>query len=180
MGFFTNIFKPQISKYQKSGNLRIFGNPKNFGTDLVESSDIAACCQKCAMYRRRIYSLSGQDKRFPKIPDDFDSDCCGLNLHPYIWGVSEPTFSAKDPIKYSNRPFVDDRTAKQKKDYQELKLQFEEEREKERDRKIYEKLVSALPNDAPKSFGSFRRMKKSNSAGYIKLKQKASKLGINL
>jgi len=80
------------------------------------------------MYRRRIYSLSGRDKRFPKIPGDFDSDCCGLSLHPYFWGTSEPSFSAKNPIKYSNRPFVDDRTAKQKNDYQELKRQFEEER----------------------------------------------------
>ena len=180
MGFLSSLFRPQITTFQKSGNLRIFGNPKNLGTDLVESSDIAACCSKCAMYRRRIYSLSGRDKRFPKIPDDFDSDCCGLNLHPYIWGVSEPTFSAKDPIKYSNRPFVDDRTARQKRDYLELKKQFEEEKEKEEDRKIYNRIVSALPNNAPKSFGAFRRMKKTNSPGYIDLKQRAAKVGIKL
>lgn len=180
MGFLSNLFKPQITTYQKFGNLRIFGSPKNLGTDLVESSDIAACCPKCAMYRKRIYSLSGRDKRFPKIPEDFDSDCCGVSLYPYIWGISEPSFSAKDPIKYSNRPFIDDRTTKQKRDYQELKKQAEEEAEKEQDRKIYEKLVSMLPNDVPKTFGAFRRMKKSNSTGYIKLRQQALRIGIKL
>lgn len=180
MGFFSNLFKAQNTTYQKTSNLRILGDSKKLRTDLVESSDIAACCPKCAMYRRRIYSLSGKDKRFPQIPKDFDSDCCGLNLYPYIWGISEPSFSAKDPIKYSNRPFVDDRTAKQKKDYEVLKKQFEEEEEKERDRKIYAKLVSSLPSDAPKSFSAFRRMKKSNSTTYQELKQKADRKGISL
>lgn len=180
MGFFVNIFKPQITEFQKYEKLQIFGNPKHIGTDLVESSDIAACCSKCAMYRRRIYSLSGRDKRFPKIPADFDSDCCGLSLYPYIWGVSEPSFSAKNPIKYSNRPFADDRTAKEKKDYQAILDLREQEREKEADRKIYEKLVSAIPNDAPKSFSAFRRAKNSNSKSYIVLVEKARKLGIKI
>lgn len=180
MGFFSNLFKPMVTTHQKSGKLRIIGNHKYLGTDLVESSDISACCPKCAMYRRRIYSLSGRDKRFPKIPDDFDSTCCGLNLYPYVEGVSEPSFSCKNPITYSNRPFIDDRTATQKRDYQEILIQKEEEEQKEEDRKIYQALLSALPSDAPKSFGAFRRMKKSNSKGYIALLKKARSIGISL
>lgn len=180
MGFFANLFKPQITEFQKYGKLRIFGGAKNLGTDLVESSDIAACCPKCAMYRRRIYSLSGRDKRFPKIPVDFDSDCCGLSLYPYIWGVSEPSFSAKNPIKYSNRPFVDDRTAKEKKDYQSILDARAQERQKELDRRTYEKILASMPSDAPKSFAAFRRIKNANSASYVALKKKAVQIGVEI
>ena len=159
---------------------RFFSESDFSETDLAESSDIAACCPKCAMYRRRIYSLTGKDRRFPKLPNDFDSNCCGLNLHPYIWGISEPSFHSKNPIAYSNRPFVDDRSTIEKENYQMLLKEAEEARQKELDKKIYQKLLSKLPDDAPKSFGAFRRMEKSNSCGYIALKQKAQQAGIDL
>lgn len=180
MGLFAHLFRPRTATLQKSGKLQIIGDAKHLNTDLVESSNIAACCPKCAMYRRRIYSLSGRDKRFPKVPDDFDSDCCGLSLYPYIWGVSEPSFSAKNPIKYSNRPFVDDRTAKEKRDYQSILESREQEQQKELDRQIYEKLLVALPNETPKSFAAFRRAKNNNSTSYVVLKKKASQIGIKL
>lgn len=181
MGFLSDLFKPKlVTRFEESGNLKIFGNPKHLGTDLVESTDIASCCPKCAMYRRRIYSISGRNKRFPKIPDDFDSNCCGLTLYPYILGVSEPSFSCKDPVKYSNRPFVDDRTAREKKDYLAIQEELERQRQKEVDRKVYEKLLVMLPNDTPKSFGAFRRMKSTNSKGYQELRIKARARGINL
>ncbi len=181
MGFFSDLFKPKLAPSSpQNSNLRILGNIKHLETDLVESSDIAACCPKCAMYRRRIYSLSGRNKKFPKIPDDFDSNCCGLNLFPYILGVFEPAFSCKNPVQYSNRPFVDDRTQKEKKAYHDLQEELERLHQKELDRKIYEKLLITLPNDTPKSFGAFRRMKSTNSKGYQELRIKARARGINL
>lgn len=180
MGFLSNLFKPQVTTYQKYGKARIFCDSKRLCTDLAESSDRAACCPKCAMYRRRIYSISGKDRRFPKLPSDFDSDCCGLTLWPYDEKINEPSFSCKNPIKYSNRPFVDDRSEKEKRDYQAILDEAEEQKQKEEDKKIYESLLLKLPQDAPKSFGAFRRMKKANSTGYIALKKKALKIGIYL
>lgn len=148
-------------------------------TDLVESSDIAACCERCAKYRRRIYSLTGRDRRFPKLPHDFNSYCCGLALYPYIWGVSEPAFTCRSVIQYSNRPFIDDRTVKQKEDYQKLLDLRETEKQKKHDKEVYHQLVSILPDDAPKSFSAFRRMKNSNSSSYIALKRKAQSVGLD-
>lgn len=81
---------------------------KTLGTDLVEVLDRANfCCEKCAMYRNRIFSLSGKDKRFPKMPNDFHWDCC-LSAYAFVEDVNESSLDCKDIIKYSNRPFVDD------------------------------------------------------------------------
>ena len=91
---------------------------KYVGTDLVELVNSGPCCEKCAKYRRRIYSISGKDKRFPKFPADYEPHGC-MSAYPYIDGVMEPSFDAKDIVRYSNRPFVDDRTEEEIKRYKE-------------------------------------------------------------
>lgn len=89
---------------------------KELGTDLVEIGDMGACCAKCAMYRKRVYSLHGKNKLFPKFPKDYHWGC-GLSGYPYVYGVMEPSFPCDDIIRYSNRPFVDDRTEEEKRNY---------------------------------------------------------------
>ena len=36
---------------------------------LVESFDLECCCEECAKYAKRIFSIDGKDKRFPRLPD---------------------------------------------------------------------------------------------------------------
>lgn len=87
-------------------------NAKELGTDLVEADYFRGCCGECAKYRKRWFSISGKDKRFPKMPVDYGCTCSGIDFSPVIYGISEPTYAdeIEDIIEYSNRPFVDDRS----------------------------------------------------------------------
>lgn len=149
-------------------------------TDLVEVGGSGVCCEVCAKYRNRIYTLTGKDTRFPRLPKDFHKSC-GLSIHPYIWGVSEPTFSCPDPMAYSNRPFVDDRTEGEKENraewLQKITKQPEVLREPSLARIIYYRLKKVLPNDAPKSVSGFSRMRNANSKNYQALVKKAEAAG---
>lgn len=107
-------------------NLRI---AKSFGTDLVECIGNAVTCEVCAQYRGRVFSVSGQDKRYPPLREGANSPLkngydlihpnCRCEFRPYFEALhSETENEAKR--KYSNRPFEGDkRTTAQAKAYQE-------------------------------------------------------------
>lgn len=104
-----------------------------FGTDLVEMSRDGSTCEECAKYEGRVFSISGKDKRFPKLPEEVFKyggmhSGCRHSFSPYIYGSSLACSSA-DAVEYSNRPFADERTDAQKEDYQKyLNLLEKEER----------------------------------------------------
>lgn len=149
-------------------------------TDLVQVGDSGVCCEKCAMYRNRIYSLAGADRRFPKLPTDFHMDC-GLSVSPFVYGVNEPSFKCADTIKYSNRPFVDDRTPEDISRREEWLVMVEKERQYTMEASLskitYYKLKQILPDDAPKSLSGFSRMRNANSKNYQALVKKAEAAG---
>ena len=155
-------------------------NAQTHDTDLVEISYVSACCPVCGKYRGRIFSISGKDKRFPKLPDDFHEDC-GLIAFPFIYGVNETQYcKSKDIIGYNNCPFRDTRTAEEKENY-ELELQAQKnERQKERDKIDYDWLLAQLPENCPKSFSAYRRIKNSNSPSYQKLIAEAQSKGFHI
>ncbi len=159
------------------GQKKLFRDAQTLNTDLVEISYIAACCPICGKYRGRIFSISGKDKRFPKLPDDFHEDC-GLMAFPFVYGVNEPQFcKSKDIIGYNNRPFRDTRTAEEKANYKLILQEQEEERQRQQDKIDYDWLLVHLPEICPKSFGAYRRMKKSESPGYQKIITEAKRKG---
>lgn len=106
-----------MNDYTKESIRMSLENAKELGTDLVEASYHRGCCGECAKYRGRWFSISGKDKRFPKMPVDYGCTCEGIDFSPVIYGISEPTYAdeIEDIIEYSNRPFVDDRTEEEKK-----------------------------------------------------------------
>lgn len=167
-GLFQNSFRERLA------------SAKELGTSLLEIGDIRACCDKCAKYRRRIYSIDGKDGRFPKFPKDFHLDC-GLDVWPYVEGISEPSFNCSDIIKYSNRPFTDDRTEEEKEAYalRLKKIQQQQRYEYPLDltKIIYYRLCILLPDDVPKSVSGFSRMKNANTKRYQELIQKAKAAG---
>lgn len=160
---------------------KILDFASKYGTDLIEVSVHGSTCEECAKYQGRIYSISGNDKRFPKYPDWLLSNACpyncGLMSYPFIEGISEPTYINGDVIEVSNRPFIDDRTPEQI-------AVFEARRDKilkERQYRIeYEQLQKLLPNEAPKKLSAYSRMKNSNSKGYLKLREKAKEYGLEI
>ena len=106
---------------------RVLELAKTLGTDLVEMSCHGCVCSECAKYQGRVFSLSGKDRRFPKIPDAFFEyggihEGCSHTFSP-CYGNTDALFYdntlryyptikkkyQKDIITFSNRPFVDDR-----------------------------------------------------------------------
>lgn len=74
---------------------QIYDNAKRFETDLVIMSAHGASCPDCAKYQGRVFSLTGQDKRFPKLPSGVSlyrgvHPGCGHTFSTYIHGVNDP------------------------------------------------------------------------------------------
>ena len=106
---------------------RLLSGLKDCGTDLAIMQPHGCACPECAKYQGRVFSVSGADRRFPRIPQEFFKyggihKGCGHSFFPFIYGVNDPqldyTFSIqkikkwkyrRDIIAFSNRPFVDDR-----------------------------------------------------------------------
>ena len=160
-------WNPIESSIQKARELK---------TDLLEVSDSTACCEKCAMYRKRIYSISGKDKRFPKFPDDFHTEC-GLYPYPFWEKCSSPNFQCDNYIEYSNRPFVDDRTEEELQSRKNILLMREKEERTENGRQEFFWLQEHLPELCPKSLSGYMRMKNLNSQKYQNIVQEAIKKG---
>lgn len=166
---------------------------KDLETDLVEASYHRGCCGECAKYRGRWFSISGKDKRFPKMPVDYGCACSGIDFSPVIYGTSEPAYCPEnmDIISYSNRPFIDDRDEEETEIYEldgkriENEKFFEPYKKRwnaisEYDHKQYALLCKLLPDIAPKSYSGYMRMKKNTTKNYLKIKQEALSHGIEL
>lgn len=162
-----NIFK------SKSGK-----NNNDCDTVFVTTSNL---CPTCSMYNRRVYSLYGRDKRFPKLPAFLkQSQCPTCSVYigqcKYFPFVKNSTDLDKD-ISFSNRPFVDQRTLEQKKTWQDKNNQknFDIQSNIE-----FKWIQENLPDIAPKSIGGYKRMKTSNSSNFQKLKAKAAEKGYEI
>ena len=153
---------------------------KELGTDLIEIGDTGACCAKCAMYRKRVFSLHGKNRLFPRFPKDYHFGC-GLIGWPYIYGVSEPSFNCTDIVSYSNSPYIDDRTDEEKENYAKRLTKLSKQSPviypPDLSRIIYFRLKKVLPDDTPKSMSGFSRMRNSNSKNYQALVKKAEAKG---
>ena len=148
-------------------------------TGLIEVTRNPHVCSECAKYHGRIYS---KDKKhgFPDadifINYYISKSCnCILTFYPFWYKTSTPTIcSEKNLIKYSNRPFVDDRN------YEEIAFynrRIEREKTEAKDRSDYAWLCEYIPNIAPKSFSGYRNMKNKNSANYQKIVSAAKEHG---
>lgn len=81
---------------------------KKYDIDLIEVTGNGNLCEQCSMYNNRVFSLSGKDKRFMKLPE-FLSQNYGhcLQVYPHELGVSilrDDNGNIVDTIKHSNRP----------------------------------------------------------------------------
>lgn len=140
-------------------------------SDMIEVPRNPMVCSECARFHGRVYAKNGHNG----LPDttlfvDYynKKQCdCSLLFYPFFENASVPVICSKNKlIEYSNRPFEDDRTKKEKKEYDD---HIREIKEYAKDRKDYDWIFEHLPDIAPKSFGGYRNMKHKNSANYQKL-----------
>ena len=155
---------------------------------------VSSCsCTMCTKYRRRIYCLSGNDARFPKIPDYIlkYSYHCRLFVYPFDLGMSymitDEGPSVNDVhtiIEISNRPFVDDRAEEEVGRCNTLwhrrKQDYIDSINRKRSAAEYEIIERVLPEFAPKGKGAYFRMKQLRSDNYIKIMRVAEMSNIKI
>ncbi len=88
--------------------------------DLVYVNSVGITCELCAKYQGRVYSISGEDGRFPKLDmrPPYHSHC----VHSVSSWVEDyqNDLDVKKALKDSNRPFADNRTENNIKKYEEI------------------------------------------------------------
>lgn len=157
---------------------------RRLGVDLLITGTNDCLCAECAMFTRRVFSISGKDRRFPRLPEvmlkplEGHEYCLNDEVYPYWYPDSTPTWNYRgNLIEWCNRPFKDERTTEQKAVFRN---RVETSEQEALDRKNYDYIYEHLPNAAPKSFGGFRRMKRLNSVNYQRLVAYALEIGVNL
>ena len=191
-GIFIEPVKTEFSGYHDKES-------PYYKSDLVDSNDEAFVCSECAKYVKRRFSEYGYNKKYPKLPDYIKENreehkyCC-ITFSPVLEDISIPAWDyTGDLIKFSNRPFVDNRTEEQKKQFEEHKarrIQKEkaEERYYSRDYWIekykkhleYQQVVEIMGEKAPKSYSGYQRMKKNNTANFQKILKAAEEHNIKI
>ena len=167
-------FDREREEHDAKINRKVYGN-----TDIVSTNETYFVCSECAKYTKRYFSISGNSKKYPKLPEYLlhkseEHKYCAITLYPVLDNISLPAWDYKgDFIKYCNRPFVDERTKEQKVIFEK---EVKEKEETAKDKEFYDLIFEKFPEIAPKSFGGYRRMKASNSDNYKKLLLKAEEL----
>lgn len=121
-----NMLKKIVSGMMNSGTgANVNQNTNRHPLRDVIHTDLAifcgsSICPICSSYNKRVYSISGKDRRFPPLSSlpnalhDGKCDLCGkcYGLSSYYEGVSKP--DVKTAIQISNMPIIDKRTPEQK------------------------------------------------------------------
>lgn len=155
-----------------------------WGYDLVEMTSHSPTCPICAMYQGRVYAITkeaangkykapdGTPLMFPYLYDTAFAkgyETIHPNCRHRIAIFPARAYKKEELLKFSQKstaPFEDTRTDAECKAYAE---QQAEKRRRNENRKQYERIKAVLPNDAPKSFAGFVRMKQANSEKYQEL-----------
>ena len=157
---------------------------QDWGYDLVRFTEHSPTCGVCSMYQGRVYALTkeaangkykgskGQALHFPYLYDT--ALISGYStIHPncrhrlsVLPAGAYTAAEMEDFSRKSMQPFEDMRSDKERKAYaQEQAVK----RKRNESRKQYEKIKTALPNDAPKTFAAFVKMKSAKSERYKEL-----------
>lgn len=157
---------------------------QDWGYDLVRFTEHSPTCEVCSMYQGRVYALTkeaangkykgskGQALHFLYLYDT--ALISGYStIHPNcrhrLSVLPAGAYTAAEMEEFSRKsmqPFEDMRSDKERKAYaQEQAVK----RKRNESRKQYEKIKVALPNEAPKTFAAFVKMKAAKSERYKEL-----------
>lgn len=111
---------------------------REYGLDLVRITTHYPTCEKCAPLQGKVFSISGRDKRYPKLTDERRPPVhpnCRHVLAPYVRELDD---NAEETERFSRRSLdKDPRTEAEKRAYEELikrrSKRKQEEREKYQD-----------------------------------------------
>ena len=155
-----------------------------WGYDLVRMTSHYPTCEVCAMYQGRVYALTkeaangkykgknGKPLRFAYLYDTAFVD--GYNtIHPncrHRFVIFPANAYTKDELaefsRQSMQPFADLRSDTERKAYAREQAV---KRKKGASRRQYEEIKQYLPEQVPKTFAAWQRMKHTKSQRYIDL-----------
>lgn len=161
------------STTREATNLGRLTQQSQMGHDLVRMTVHHPTCPICAVYQGRVYSISGNDRRYPALYETVLSHGyhtvhpnCGHSFGPYVEALAS---NAERDREASNQPFdVDPRTEAQREAYIEGQ---EEKRRRREDRYQWERYRSVLSDDAPKTLSAFISMKRAGSERWQELQE---------
>lgn len=162
------------------GNTARINQMSSNGFDLVEIPSHYPTCEICAILQDRVYSISGNDKRFPPL-----SKAIGeyKNIHPHcrhvIIGWAEMMHTPEEvqkAIERSNRDWTDPRTGKEKAFYNELQKRNRRARDLQYQ---FERYRQRLGDEAPKNVYAFKRIKNAGGEKWEELQALYRKAGID-
>lgn len=145
------------------------------GVTLVQVNERADTCSICAKFRGMVVSLTGEHDGFQSIKD------IGIKLppyHPHCRGTVRPfplSFRTEEQIQREKdkwktwKPTDDPRSKTAKKQYERDQ---EKRRQANAEKKEYAQWKAMLGDEAPKTIGSFRRMKRQNSSSFRELHER--------
>ena len=172
----------------ESNNIGTIGGALQAGTDYVKMTTMPQCCKLCGAYQDKVYSISGNDKRFPALFKTVLRNGYALPhpncRHEFIpWFIEmEDTADvekaiAKSKIKYDSKGnLVDVRYQRDIKAYQAWQAG---NRQLNRELHEYEKMQAYYESkgeESPyKSLASFRRARRAQSEVYKESSKKWTK-----
>lgn len=155
-----------------------------WGYDLVRMTAHSPTCAVCAMYQGRVYATTkeaaegkyklsdGTVLKFPYLYETAFSSGY-QTIHPrcrHRISVFPPRAYTDEELRRfsadSCAPFEDTRSDRERKAYAEDQAK---KRKRNEQRKEYERIKAVLPDQAPKSFSGFIRMKTAKSSRYMDL-----------
>lgn len=160
------------STTREATNLGRLTQQSQLGHDLVRMTVHHPTCPICAVYQGRVYSISGNDPRYPALYQTVLSHGyhtvhpnCGHSFAPYVEALASSPAADREA---SNEPFdVDPRTEAQREAYAAGQ---EDKRRRREDRYQWERFQAVLPNDTP-PFSAFRSMKGADSERWHELQE---------
>lgn len=190
---YANGTKMPIEKYAQTVSRSTTAETQNkakivqgqdWGYDLVRFIEHSPTCAVCSMYQGRVYALTkeaangkykGSDGKPLRFPYLYDTALISgySTIHPncrhrlsVLPARAYTTSEMEEFSRKSMQPFEDMRSDRERIAYakeQEIK------RKRNESHKQYEKIKAALPNDAPKTFAGFVKMKAAKSERYREL-----------
>lgn len=155
--------------------------------DLVQMTSHSTSCAFCYPYQGRVYSITGQTRGYPRLDRPFSSGYanihpnCRHRINPYIPSLQSKKDLAKDKA-YSNRPFEIPNMSDAEQDAFRRQIANYNagqalNAKQYANRRQYERFVSRLGDQAPKSYSGFMRMKNAESESWDNLQADYRKTG---
>ncbi|WNM55330.1 minor head protein [Staphylococcus phage S-CoN_Ph27] len=150
---------------------------EGYGVNLVEVVGASDPCPHCGAYHDMVFSTDGKDKRFPhlNVRDVFPlHPNCRYSVIPFVAQLEdEDVIQEKIELSKEFDPTKDRRTKEQKQAYNKMQNARRKARQEVKD---YDKIKSVLGNEAPKTIGAYRRMKRGKTKGYLEIQRRMREL----